>query len=216
MTLSLKKPLSTAWCDFACSVVNTAGVLNDTVATNIEMALACVPRDLFVEPTYSLRAQEDCAFPVGFDKITPKPSHIARMLGVIELTKGMRILEIGCSSGYCSAIMAAAGAQVFAIESVGLLAQKTRKLLDATGFQNVIIKSGNILKGWSEHAPFDAIIASTPIKAVPADLISQLSPDGGRLVAAIGDSNNQVLTIKQLKGSEVSNLHLEKISLLSE
>src|SRR3982750_2970809 len=126
MVAPQRKPLSQGWIRFAENIVEKAEVLdNETIETLIH-AFASVPRHHFVPDGFRLRATEDISLPIGFGQTMSTPSTIARMLGLIGLRPGLRVLEIGCGSGYCSAVMAAAGAQVFAMEYVGILAQRTR------------------------------------------------------------------------------------------
>lgn len=121
----------------------------------------------------------------------------------------MRILEIGCGSGYCSAVMAAAGATVFAVEYVGLLAQKTRRLLDELGFYNILVRSGDGRRGWAEHAPYDAIIVSTAFDQIEPELIGQLRNPGGTMVAPIGNVRGQILCFWEAKAGGVTLYQLE-------
>lgn len=215
MALALRKPLSDQALAYAEQFVNAAGILDDALAYRLVQAFAAVPRDQFVEESFALRAQEDISLPVGFDRMSPRPSIQARMFGLVGLTRGMRVLEVGAGAGYGAAVMTAAGVQVYAIESIGLLAQRTRKLLDSLHFESVLIRRGDIKKGWGDHAPFDAIIVSDVVSAVPKDLLDQLVKPGGRLVAAVGTSEEQTITLCQAKGVSVSTYALEKCQLFA-
>lgn len=200
---------SQGWLRFAEQIVERVGVIDDETAEVLVRAFAAVPRDRFVAEAFNTRASEDISLPIGYGQTISKPSTVARMLGLIGLRRGMRILEIGCGSGYCSAVMAAAGADVFAVEYVGLLAQKTRKLLDALNYQNVLIRRGDGRRGWLEHAPYDAIVISTAFETVEPELVRQLNNPGGRMVAPIGNKNGQILTLWEAKGGGVTLYQLE-------
>ena len=190
-------------------MIQKIGVLDDATADTLTHAFASVPRDKFVAEAFNLRAAEDTALPIGYGQTISKPSTVARMLALVGIRSGMRVLEIGCGSGYCSAVMAAAGAQVYAVEYVGLLAQKTRKLLDEMNFQNILIRRGDGRRGWQEHAPYDAIVVSTAFETVEPELVSQLVNPGGRMVAPIGNKNGQILTLWEAKGGGVTLYQLE-------
>ena len=194
---------------FAEEVVEKAGVLDDDVAETLVAAFSAVPRDQFVSEAFNLRAAQDISLPIGFGQTISKPSTVARMLGIVGIRKGMRVLEVGCGSGYCSAIMAAAGAHVFAVEAVGLLAQRTRRLLDRLGYHNILVRSGDGRRGWLEHAPYDAIVVSAAFQEFEPELISQLVNPGGRMVAPVGDTQGQILTLWEAKGGGVTLYQLE-------
>ena len=209
MSLAHKRNATQAWVRFAEAIVEKAGVLEDETAATLIKVFSTVPRDQFVPSAFAPRAAEDNALPIGFGQTISKPSTVARMLALIGLRRGMRVLEVGCGSGYCSALMAAAGAQVFAVEVVGLLAQQTRHLLDRLNYQNVLIRRGDGRKGWAEHAPYDAVVISACFDRVEPELVAQLKNPGGRMVAPIGNSAGQIMTLWEAKGGGVTLYQLE-------
>lgn len=206
---SQQKNVSPGWLRFAREIVERAGVIDEETAEVLIYAFASVPRDRFVASAFNLRAHEDLSLPIGFGQTISKPSTVARMLGLIGLRKHMRVLEIGCGSGYCAAVMAAAGASVFAVEYVGLLAQQTRKRLDAMNYQNLLIRRGDGRRGWAEHAPYDAIVVSAAFEKIEPELVSQLKNPGGRMVAPVGNIRGQILTLWEAKGGGVAMYQLE-------
>lgn len=214
MAIPKRKPQINPAIKFAESVVDTACILDEEVAGTVLRAFASVPRHKFISEGFARRAYEDTALPIGYGQIISKPSTVARMLGLIGIRPGMRILDVGCGSGYCSAVMSAAGAQVYAIEYVGLLAQKTRKLLDGLGHHKVLVKNGDGRRGWSEFAPFDAIVVSAVFPSIEPELLSQLKNPDGRLVAPIGNDRGQIMSLWEAKGGGVTMYQLEPCSLV--
>jgi len=65
-------------------------------------------------------------------------------------------------------------------------------LLDQLEYQNIALHVGDGTIGWSEHAPYDAIIVSAGSPSTPKPLLDQLS-SCGRLVIPVGDEQNQTL-----------------------
>ena len=183
------------WNKFAEEIVSKAGILDPDTEETLIKAFSAVPRDQFIASAFNARASEDISLPIGYGQTISKPSTVARMLGLLGIRRGMRILEIGCGSGYASAVMAATGAQVFAIEYLGFLAQSTRKLLDELNFQNILVRRGDGRRGWPEHAPFDGILISTAFTKIEPELLAQLLNPGGRMVAPVGDARGQILTL---------------------
>jgi protein-L-isoaspartate(D-aspartate) O-methyltransferase len=203
------QPFGEGWRRFAQNIVSKAGVIDEETAETLLKAFASVQRDQFIDSAFNMRAYEDVALPIGYGQTISKPSTVARMLGLIGIRPGMRILEVGCGSGYCSAIMAASGATVFAVEYVGLLAQQTRRKLDAMNFQNILVRRGDGRKGWAEHAPYDAIVISAAFENIEPELVSQLVNPGGRMVAPVGNGKGQILTLWEAKGGGVAMYQLE-------
>jgi protein-L-isoaspartate(D-aspartate) O-methyltransferase len=210
---SLKTPPSQSGAAFAQLVIENAGILDPRVAETLFRAFASVPRVRFLHESFSTRASEDVSFPIPYNQTSSKPSVVARMMGLLGLTKGMRVLEIGTGSGYSAAVMAAAGAHVYSVEIVGLLAQLTRKRLDEFSLQNVLIQRADGRKGWREHAPYDGILVSTPFSKVEEELLSQLSFTNGRMVLPVGDTTTQTMTIVEKSGETSSSFTFEKFTI---
>lgn len=214
MSNAVRKDLRTTLNDFANDILSKAQILDDEVDETLFRAFASVPRHLFVDESLLRQSYTDYALPLEFGQIISKPSVVARMMSLVGIKKGMRVLEVGSGSGYTAALMSSVGVQVFGMEESGFLAQKTRHRLDALQNANILIGRGDGMKGWSEYAPFDAILVWTPCTRIDDTLISQLKTPAGRLVAPIGDDNNQTLYLWETDHGEVIKTKLERCNLL--
>jgi len=149
-------------------------------------AFAAVPRHRFVLPEYVEIAYQDSALPIGYGQTISQPSLVAHMTELLELEPGQNVLEIGTGSGYQAALLAELGyVEVFSIEIVPELAENATRLLQDLGYTSVRTKQADGYYGWSEYAPFDAIIVTAAPDHLPAPLVEQLA-EGGRLVIPIG------------------------------
>jgi protein-L-isoaspartate(D-aspartate) O-methyltransferase len=117
---------------------------------------------------------------------------VALMSEALGLAGQERVLEIGTGSGYQTAVLAELALNVFSIEKIRSLAVKARSVLDGLDYYNVAIHVGDGSLGWSDHAPFDAILVTAASPALPQPLLEQLSI-GGRLVIPLGEEQSQVL-----------------------
>lgn len=158
----------------------------------VQQAMRKVPRHFFVESALADRAYEDGPLPIGEKQTISQPYMVALMTEALELAGNEKVLEIGTGSGYQTAILAEIAPNVFSIEKIRSLATRARATLDDLGYYNVAIQVGDGTLGWSEHAPFDAILVTAGAPAVPQPLVEQLSI-GGRLVIPLGDEQSQVL-----------------------
>jgi len=155
-------------------------------------AMRSIPRHLFVDPGLIKRAYDDCSLPIGDKQTLSQPYIAARMTEGLGLTGRERVLEIGTGSGYQTALLANLCLSVFSVERIRLFARKARSLLDRLQYHNIAIHVGDGTIGWSEHAPYDAILVTAGAPGLPRPLLEQLSV-GGRLVMPVGNDESQVL-----------------------
>jgi protein-L-isoaspartate(D-aspartate) O-methyltransferase len=155
-------------------------------------AIRRVPRHLFVEEALRDRAYSDKALPIGEKQTISQPFIVAAMSEALELSGRERVLEIGTGSGYQTAVLAALAESVFSVERISGFVASARQRLEALGLYNVLIKVGDGSIGWSEHAPYDAILVTAAAPQVPRPLLEQLQI-GGRLVVPIGPEDGQAL-----------------------
>jgi len=98
--------------------------------------------------------------------------------------------------------LAELAANVFSIERISTLAVRARQLLDRLGYYNVATRVGDGTLGWSDEAPFDAIVVTAGSPQVPRPLIAQLA-EGGRLVFPIGEEELQTLVRIRKEGERL-------------
>lgn len=157
-------------------------------------AFDVVPRHLFVPDALRHQAYQDAALPLGRGQTISRPFTHAQALQALQLAGRERVLEIGSGSGFQTALLACLAHRVYAIERIPELASRARQALLRLGVQNVTLKLGDGVVGWSEHAPFDAILVSARADEVAEAWIQQLAPDG-RLVLPLGAPEDQELVL---------------------
>jgi protein-L-isoaspartate(D-aspartate) O-methyltransferase len=155
-------------------------------------AVRKVPRHLFVEEALRDRAYLDKALPIGEKQTISQPYMVAAMSEALELTGRERVLEVGTGSGYQTAILAELAENVFSVERIASFVPLARRRLESLGRYNVLVKVGDGTIGWSEHAPYDAILVTAAAPQLPRPLLEQLRV-GGRLVVPMGPEESQTL-----------------------
>jgi len=161
-----------------------------------------VPRHLFVDSSLQQRAYGDCPLPIGENQTISQPYIVASMTEALHLKGKERVLEIGTGSGYQTAILAEMASQVFTIERIRPIVQKTKVLLNSLKYENIVFKVFDGTYGWRDQSPFDAILISAATPNIPTALIEQLA-DKGRLVAPVGGRESQKLTVLSKVGSRL-------------
>ena len=148
-------------------------------------AMGNIPRELFLDKHFSLRAYDDSALPIGSGQTISQPYTVAFQTQAIAPHKGEKVLEIGTGSGYQASVLAELGSQVYTIERHVPLLNEARKRFDQLGYHSIISRGGDGSVGWAEFAPFDAIVVTAGAPDLPETLLNQLKPDGGRMVIPI-------------------------------
>jgi protein-L-isoaspartate(D-aspartate) O-methyltransferase len=164
-------------------------------------AMGKVPRERFVDEAMRERAYDDAPLPIGFGQTISQPYMVARMCELARLTGRERVLEIGAGSGYQTAILCELARSIYAVEVRPELGRQAERRLALLGYRNAEIGVFDGTYGWSERAPYDAIIVAAGAPAIPPLLVAQLD-DGGRLVIPVGPRQGQRLAVVTRAGTE--------------
>ncbi|MBC8044044.1 MAG: protein-L-isoaspartate(D-aspartate) O-methyltransferase [Rhizobacter sp.] len=165
-------------------------------------AMLAVKRHLFMDTLAWDLAYDDNAFPIGGNQTISQPFTVAYMTSLVaEHYPSGRVLEIGTGSGYQAAVLCQLGYQVFTIERIAMLYEKSKKVFSELGLR-VMQRHGDGTLGWNEMSPFAAIVVTAGSPDVPNSLLGQLK-DGGRLIIPVGDTQSQQMKIYHREGETV-------------
>lgn len=156
-------------------------------------AIDTVPRHLFMDPAFLIHAYVDKAFPISSGQTISQPYTVAVQTSLLQVKKRDKILEVGTGSGYQAAVLAEMGAKVYTIERFRELYLRAQQTLSSLGYSADFFY-GDGYAGKPQYGPFDSIIITAAIREVPETLLKQLRI-GGRLVAPVGDSNYQIMSL---------------------
>lgn len=154
--------------------------------------LLTVKREEFVPPQFRSLAFMDLEIPLKIDghdsgEVMFAPKVEARYLQELGIKPHDRVLEIGTGSGYMAALAAHKAQQVLSVEIDERLARFAAANLARAGVRNVKIDVGDGARGWMTGAPYDVIIVSGSLPALPDSLPAQLKI-GGRMAVIVGDA----------------------------
>lgn len=147
--------------------------------------LFAVKREQFVPSAYRNLAFSDTEIPLGHGASMLAPGIEAHILQAVQVRRLDRVLEVGTGSGYMAALLAAHAAEVWSVEIVPELAETARANLRRAGIGNISVVAGDGLAGLPGHAPYDVIVISGAVPAIPQALLDELKPKG-RLFAIVG------------------------------
>jgi protein-L-isoaspartate(D-aspartate) O-methyltransferase len=149
-----------------------------------------VPRERFVPAHQRALAYLDTDIPVksgadGPPRYLMEAAPFARLLQLTEIEKSDIVLDIGCGTGYSTAVIAGLANFVVALESDAELASQARATLLDLGVDNAKVVVGPLDIGYPSEGPYDVIFVDGAVEVLPASLFGQLK-EGGRLVAVVG------------------------------
>jgi protein-L-isoaspartate(D-aspartate) O-methyltransferase len=142
-------------------------------------AMGRIAREKFLPPETRPLAYVDRAVSMGDGRLLPAPAVLGSLLTQMMPRRGQRALVVGAGTGYSSAVLAAIGLSVTALESSPALAAAARD-------NGVDVVEGPLEAGSKKGAPFDQILLDGAVEHIPETLIGQLA-DGGRLGAGLVD-----------------------------
>jgi len=166
-------------------------------------AMFKVPRHRFVGPDLVSQSYGDYPLSIGDGQTISQPYIVALMTEALELTGQEKTLEIGTGSGYQTAILAELSAQVYTVERIPVLMARARKILGELGYTNINYNVFDGTIGWSEYAPFDAIIVTAAAPKVPEPLLEQLAEDGRLVIPVGGRLEQDLLKITKKQGETI-------------
>lgn len=151
-------------------------------------AMAAVPRELFVPRKFAGIAYVDEDIAVSAGRYLMEPMVLARLLQAASIKPGDVVLDIGCATGYSTAVLARLADTVVAIESDADLAETAVALMTELDADNTAVVTGELREGYANQAPYDVIVLGGAVDEVPQALSDQLV-EGGRLVAVVTGGN---------------------------
>ena len=164
-----------------------------------------IDRRTFVPPELEDQAYDDRPLPIGSDQTISQPTTVMIMTQALQIERGMKILEVGCGSGYQAAmlgLLTGPAGRVFSVERLSQLVAIARKNLASAGVRNVIIIEGDGTEGYAPEAPYDRIIVTAAAPAIPTPLALQLK-EGGKIVVPVGDQFSQKMIVGTKKAGEI-------------
>lgn len=138
-------------------------------------SLAYIDDDLLIKPAEGNRPA----------RYLMEPAPFARLIQQAEIGKDDIVLDIGCGTGYSTAVLARLADSVVAIESDPELAERASQALVELEIDNAAIVNDPLESGYAAEGPYDAIVLEGSVEIVPQALFDQLK-EGGRLVAVVG------------------------------
>ena len=145
-----------------------------------------VPREAFVPAELKAFAYADTNLSLGEGRVLLAPMLMAQLASAAKIKRTDAVLDVGCGTGYSTAVLAGLAEVVVGLESQKDLAKQASENLEKNAVDNAVIVTGPLAAGAPKSAPFDVIFVNGAVDQLPATLVGQLS-EGGRLVTVYMD-----------------------------
>ncbi|GAB2744604.1 protein-L-isoaspartate O-methyltransferase family protein [Nocardioides pakistanensis] len=160
-----------------------------TDADRLRGAFERVRRVDFLPPEQHGFAGENAALPIGHGQTNSQPSTVRDMLELLDVQPGHRVLDVGCGSGWTTALLGdlvGPAGEVVGVEVVPELTEWGRANLRRYDMAWTSIEQARAgVLGLPERAPYDRILVSAQATTLPVELVSQLEV-GGLMVVPVG------------------------------
>jgi protein-L-isoaspartate(D-aspartate) O-methyltransferase len=179
----------------------------DVTDRRLLAAMLELPRERFFPEDKATLAYHDldtCVSEPGLPaRCLLKPMVLAKLLQAVEVGEGDRVLDVGCATGYSTALLAQLAGSVVGLEQDEILAVQARRSLADGGLRNATVVIGPLAVGWRADAPYDVILLQGAAEVVPDALLGQLK-DGGRLAGVLGRGPSAKAMLFRAVGGDVS------------
>ena len=160
---------------------------NEVSEPRLVAALEAVPREAFVPEPLRGIAYVDEDIEVAPGRFLIEPRVLALLLQAAQLGPTDVVLDVGCLTGYSTALLACLADTVVGLESDADLAHRADQLMSTLGVDNAAVVTGPLAEGYAKQAPYDVILLGGAVPDVPTHLTDQLA-DGGRLLTILRSS----------------------------
>ena len=176
--------------------------VNRVTHQGIINAFGEIPREVFVPDNLATLAYVDEKLMITEGRYLLQPMVLARLLQSAKIRPDDVVLEIGCGTGYSTAILASIANTVVAIEENEALAKQATNNMVELGVDNAAIMTSPLAEGYKKQHPYNAIVLSGSVAKVPESILAQLI-DGGRLVTVVNkhDSLGKGVLMTKFGGS---------------
>jgi protein-L-isoaspartate(D-aspartate) O-methyltransferase len=155
-------------------------------------SFSSLPREMFVLEKMQKIAYLDENIPLGQGRYLISPLAHALLLQSSAPQSEDIVLDIGCASGYSSAILSTLVTTIIALEYNRRQMDKAVRLWEKMELCNIaLIEDDNLINGHAKRTPYSLIIINGSVPHVPDVILQQLAPNG-RLACFKREKRNAV------------------------
>jgi protein-L-isoaspartate(D-aspartate) O-methyltransferase len=166
----------------------------DVTDLRLLAAMLELPRERFFPDDKASLAYLDLDAPVSAPgqpvRRLLKPMVLAKLIQAAGIAASDHVLDVGCASGYSTALLSHLAGSVVGLEEDAALARQAADAMSWAGkswadLPNAKIVTGPLAQGCAGEGPYDVILLQGSAEVIPPALFDQLK-NGGRLIGVLG------------------------------
>ena len=179
-------------------------------------ALKSVQREKFLPSNLAGLSYTETELIIQNDRRSINPWLLAKMIQSLNLNSSDNVLSLATGFGYSCALLSSLANFVVAVESCDLAPEAQSRLIE-NGYDNILVKEGNINEGAKNEGPYDVILIEGAVEYVNEEILDQLKW-GGRILAVFKEKNLGQCRLGVKTNSQVqwANLFEANCALLKE
>lgn len=181
---------------------------SDIMNTALINTMLEIPREIFLPNAKKSIAYIGEHIDLGSGKYMLDPRIFAKMIEALDLQPTDYVLDIGCTTGYSTAVLGNLVQTVVAVDSSHDFTSLTETNTKLLNLNNCVFTTSDLSKGCAQYAPYDAIFINGAIANTPQALLEQLCPEKGRLVTISANSDGSYCTLWRRKQDSFSSQRL--------
>ena len=136
----------------------------------------------------------------------------AKMIQIADIREHESVLDIGCLTGYTSAILSKICETVDGLEQHEELVDIAKENIKMLGIENIKVHHGSLKDGYKKKELFDAVFINGSVDLVPQSINDQVK-DGGRVVTIKRDGQIGYMVILKKAGNYMNQINHFEITV---
>lgn len=169
------------------SQIYTMGV----VSAGVLDAFRTIRREEFVPADKRAVAYTDEDLYLGHGRALMEPVTQARLIQALAPVPTDKAMDVGCATGYSSAILASLCAKVIAVEPNTNFLAESQKNWARLGYGNIVAYNASFSDGCEQDAPYDLILVNGSVAKIPPSLVDMLGK-GGRMAVIVKTPTDKI------------------------
>ena len=193
------------------NMIHNQLMTNNIVEDHILKAFNIIPREIFLPFEKRPKAYLDEDIEIISDRYLMEPRIIGNIIKLSKIKKNHIVMDLGCSTGYSSAILSKLSKKVYGVDNKTKLIEQAYSNIKKLNINNIYFLNKNPVNGLKKK--FDIIFIFGGVQRIPANLFDSLKNDGGTLITVLYDNNNvgKIHIVKKINGkiSRTNNIGVQ-------